>query len=535
MRAALGALVFAAAAIAGWAFRDDPYRADELWGQAVLRHRDSAYGSITWMAARDANSMQLRFFRGSEGDVCAFPAWSEYAALAEKDPRLAHLVPRGAPAPAAAPPGPEWPHHDWTPDPGTLTGTAYNALFPVGLLLNARLMEDAQRAAQAAGAPPEDAYRYARPRVLVVGLGPGSGIAMLAHHFPEASITVVDIDPVVLEMVEDHYPLMRWLTEQKTSDGRPRLRLVAQDARQYIRYQALRDAREHPWDLVVLDAFVAGGSIPSHLMTREFFAACSDLLGPDGVLLSNVNGAYGRARTPGAGKNARNKHLVLGGAIRSMRAAGFPDVYNVPLNRANETAATFRRDLIRNNITLASRAPLGPDRNAEGWRRVSAFVPYPELPVGRYVSRVVALMGGEHAIASPVLFEPLERAGAARAARGGPGRLAARRHARVGGSRRHRRGRAPRARRGGPAPGGMGAGAGGDDRPALRDRRGRARPREVRGQHRARQGPRAVLGDGPGRAGGGRAPRPVLRHHPRRSALHRQQAERRHLQQLTSR
>jgi SAM-dependent methyltransferase len=410
VRAALGALVFAAAAIAGWAFRDDPYRADELWGQAVLRHRDSAYGSITWMAARDANSMQLRFFRGSEGDVCAFPAWSEYAALAEKDPRLAHLVPRGAPAPAAAPPGPEWPHHDWTPDPGTLTGTAYNALFPVGLLLNARLMEDAQRAAQAAGAPPEDAYRYARPRVLVVGLGPGSGIAMLAHHFPEASITVVDIDPVVLEMVEDHYPLMRWLTEQKTSDGRPRLRLVAQDARQYIRYQALRDAREHPWDLVVLDAFVAGGSIPSHLMTREFFAACSDLLGPDGVLLSNVNGAYGRARTPGAGKNARNKHLVLGGAIRSMRAAGFPDVYNVPLNRANETAATFRRDLIRNNITLASRAPLGPDRNAEGWRRVSAFVPYPELPVGRYVSRVVALMGGEHAIASPVLFEPLERA-----------------------------------------------------------------------------------------------------------------------------
>ena len=93
---------------------------------------------------------------------------------------------------------------------GTLPNTRYVCLYPMGVLLNEPVMEKAG-----------GDIRKAAPNILVIGLGSGVGPAVFAHHFPEASITVVDIDKVVNEMVVDHYPFIDWLTTQKTSDGRP--------------------------------------------------------------------------------------------------------------------------------------------------------------------------------------------------------------------------------------------------------------------------------------------------------------------------
>ena len=36
-------------------------------------------------------------------------------------------------------------------------------------------------------------------------------IIAVAHHFPNASITVVDIDQVVIDMVREYYPMLDWL------------------------------------------------------------------------------------------------------------------------------------------------------------------------------------------------------------------------------------------------------------------------------------------------------------------------------------
>ncbi|MBA3683957.1 MAG: fused MFS/spermidine synthase [Planctomycetes bacterium] len=393
MKALIGLVLFAAAAAIGWAFQDDPYRfhAVDLAGdQAAVAHRDSAYSNITWVASEGGNYAQLRFFNRVEGGVCLSPTWGDLQDMAKQDDRLRHLVSAGMVAPKL--PDDTWPFA-LSPDPGTLANTRYVNLFPAAVLLNRRLMD---RAEQAAGGPAA-AYRAADPNILIVGLGSGIGIAVYAHHFPQAAITVVDIDQVVIDMVRDHYPLLRWLETQKTSDGRPRLRLVTQDARQYIRFAAKREAAERPFDVVVLDAYTSGSTIPPHLMTVEFFAQCGDILGTDGILLANIIGAY--ARPAGGG----NKHRVLGGALRSMRAAGLVHAHNMPVMSlpaappagmdTDETrrALAFNPADTRNNITLASRAPLGPRDNAPGWDRLRAFVPYPELPKDRFVSRMLGL------------------------------------------------------------------------------------------------------------------------------------------------
>lgn len=409
----LGGALFAAAATVGWVYRDDPIFMGEvgMLDLSVLSHKDSVYTSVTWVASRGGNLYQMRYFKRHQGEICLFPSWSDYAELAKKDPRLAHLVPEGTP-PAIAAPGPRWPYKEWTPDPGTLTRTPLHLIWPIGVLLNSRLMAEGLKEATAAGDSPENAYRYARPRILVIGVGPAASVAMFAHHFPQASVVSVDIDPVVVDMVNDYYPLVRWLGTQKTKDGFPRSEIVVQDGRQYVHYEARRAATAHPFDVVILDAYGAGGSIPSHLMTKEFYDDCAAVLPPDGILMSNTIGAYTQATTPGSVKNMRYKHLVLGGAFRTMRAAGLPEAYNLPVNkRAHRGPKAFRPDDIYNNITLASKAPVGPDTNPEGWARLRAFVPYPEFPVGTYVARFVALYDGDnHPISSKVDFVPMEKA-----------------------------------------------------------------------------------------------------------------------------
>lgn len=380
-----GALLGGIALVAGilWQDRHVRLRAPaQAADQAVLDHRDSAYTSMTWVASPSDGYLQLRFFDKIEGGWSLRPTWTELRAQASADPRLAHLVPSGS-APAPATPGPQWPSALPAPDPGTLPTSAYVRFFPIGVLLNQRLMT------AAAG----DAHRAA-PRILVVGLGSGVGIGVLAHHFPQAAITVVDIDQRVVDMVTDHVPLLRWLTTQRTTAGDARLRLVAKDARQFMRFDARREA--NPYDLVILDAYTAGSTIPSHLMTREFFAQAAAAMAADGIVLGNVIGSYeGR------------KRQVLGGTLRSLRAAGLDSALNVPV-LSWEPAGDFDAQSDRNNIVLASRSPIDARRNRAGWERLLAFIPYPELAIGSALSRQYLLSGEQERSSALVPAEAVD-------------------------------------------------------------------------------------------------------------------------------
>ena len=374
----------AGAAAIGFGFTAQHYLLNEVnypADQRVLSHRDSAYTAITWVATPGSNTLQLRFFDRVEGGVCLEPTWTMLAELGRSDPRLAHLVP-ATPQPPPAPGEATWPAHWPLPDPGTVNSSPYISLFPAGLLLNERLMAAAK-----------GDLRAATPRILIVGLGSGVGTAHLYHHCPQARITVVDIDTAVIGMVRDHYPLLRWLEQD-----RKQLTLVDRDARGYIRSVA-----PGSFDLIILDAYTAGSTIPPHLMTREFFAECATALHDDGILMANVIGSHGSRDR--AGILTGQQHKVLGGAIRSMRAARgsdgtllLPHLHCIPIfmaSQGKDDGRTFDASRSRNNMIVASRHVLDHKGYAAGWERLRTFVPVGELPTGRWVSEQYQLSSDE--------------------------------------------------------------------------------------------------------------------------------------------
>ncbi len=377
-----------AAIVAGWIFADNHYRLSSRGtasDQYALAHSESAYTSMTFVASPSENYLQLRFFANVEGGVCLRPTWADLCALKKPDgsPALPHLIPAGGHPAARAKPESSWPASVPPPDPGTLNHSAYISLFPFGLLLNQRLMAEA-------GPDP----RAAKARILVVGLGSGVGMAQLAHHFPDAAIAVVDIDQRVIDIVRAHYPLIDWLGTQKTSRGEPRLEFIARDARQFIRYDALeRKQAGKGFDLIILDAYTAGSTIPPHLMTREFFKYCGDALSDGGLVLANVIGSYGKEAKDGS--IVGTQHRTLGGAIRSMRAAGLIQTWNFPVvyrNHQGLSNFTEFMDESRNNIVIAARTPVDPKDNSAGWARLRAWVPFPELKPDVYTGSHLTLV-----------------------------------------------------------------------------------------------------------------------------------------------
>ncbi|MEK7414440.1 MAG: fused MFS/spermidine synthase [Planctomycetota bacterium] len=362
------ALVIASAAlVAGIKFNDQHYRLNQPYhpaDQVVIAHRDSPYTSMTWVESPSNNYRQLRFFDRVEGGVCLQPSWAEIAAM----PGLEHLRP-AAPVVAAG--------------MGTLNNSPYISFFPAGLLLNRD------------GVP-------TAPQVLIVGLGSGVGLAQLAHHFPQVAIDVVDIDVAVIAMVREHFPLLAWLETQKTAAGLPRLRFVANDARAYI-----RSRKGHGYHMVVLDAYTAGSTIPPHLMTLEFFAQTADTLAVGGVVLANIIGCYGEAAADGGVNGAA--HRVLGGALRSMRAANLPHAWCIPVMREREEPSKFDLSHQRNTIVIAAKHDISPRGCKAGWERLAAWVPFPQFATDRYVSQQIAVLAeigdGTRAWSS---FVPLE-------------------------------------------------------------------------------------------------------------------------------
>ncbi len=111
-------------------------------------------------------------------------------------------------------------------------------------------------------------------RILVIGLGGGTVPTALAQLFPDAKISVVEIDPAVVKAAEDYFDFRE--TENT--------RVIVSDGRVYTK-RAL--ARKERYDLIMLDAF-NGDYIPEHLMTREYLEETKQLLNPGAVLVANT-------------------------------------------------------------------------------------------------------------------------------------------------------------------------------------------------------------------------------------------------------
>jgi predicted membrane-bound spermidine synthase len=99
----------------------------------------------------------------------------------------------------------------------------------------------------------------------------GAGGFTLSHREPTNHYTYVDIDPAIKGIAEKHF-----LREPARGE------FIADDARRFVA------TTERRFAAVVVDVYSSHTSIPSHLVTREFWEGTRRVLEADGVMLANL-------------------------------------------------------------------------------------------------------------------------------------------------------------------------------------------------------------------------------------------------------
>lgn len=109
-------------------------------------------------------------------------------------------------------------------------------------------------------------------RVLLIGLGAGSLTKFLHRHRPEAKLTVVEIEPAVVAVAQQHFKL-------PAEDEQ--LRIEIGDGAEYV----MKKGR--PYDLILVDGFDAKARAGA-LDTLPFYLNCQARLSNQGLLVCNL-------------------------------------------------------------------------------------------------------------------------------------------------------------------------------------------------------------------------------------------------------
>jgi spermidine synthase len=116
-------------------------------------------------------------------------------------------------------------------------------------------------------------------KALVIGLGGGSVVKFLMHHFPDCEIDVVEYREDVINVAQQFF---------EVPDTHPKLHIHQGDGYRYAE-QLCRDSDLY-YDMVIVDAYDDVGMAES-VGAQAFFDACADLLNPDGVMSINLWGS----------------------------------------------------------------------------------------------------------------------------------------------------------------------------------------------------------------------------------------------------
>ncbi|HSI21260.1 MAG TPA: fused MFS/spermidine synthase [Verrucomicrobiae bacterium] len=119
-----------------------------------------------------------------------------------------------------------------------------------------------------------DSYFFPDPQnILVIGGAAYTYPKELLKRFPNAQVDVVEIDPGVTKLAQEHFNLV----------PDPRLTIIHEDGRTFL------NKNEKKYDLIFGDAF-RSVQIPFQLVTQEAFARIAAALTEDGVMIMNVIG-----------------------------------------------------------------------------------------------------------------------------------------------------------------------------------------------------------------------------------------------------
>ena len=118
-------------------------------------------------------------------------------------------------------------------------------------------------------------FKPAPAEIAMVGLGGGSLARFCHRHLPHTRMTVVEINPHVIELRERF---------EVPPDG-PRFKVLLDDGARFVANTLER------FDVLMIDAFDAE-RMPEALGTRRFYDDCADVLAPDGLLVANLHAAH---------------------------------------------------------------------------------------------------------------------------------------------------------------------------------------------------------------------------------------------------
>jgi spermidine synthase len=116
------------------------------------------------------------------------------------------------------------------------------------------------------------AYAPKVDSVLLMGLGGGVLTSYVGRFLADARIDSVEIDPGVIDTAKT------WFGITETE----RMRIVASDGRVFL------NRNRNLYDVALIDAYI-GGSVPFHLMTKEFYTLLKRRLAPGGAAVFNIH------------------------------------------------------------------------------------------------------------------------------------------------------------------------------------------------------------------------------------------------------
>lgn len=171
-------------------------------------------------------------------------------------------------------------------------------------------------------------------RMLLLGGGAYSFPRHLLATNPEATIDVVELDPGVTRLAEEHFGLV----------PDERLRIFHEDARTFL------NRNTHKYDAIFGDIFNAHYAVPFHVVTREAAQRVFDALSDDGVVIVNIITAI-------SGKKGRFLR-----AVRATYADVFPTVALFPLGSPNDAEGMQNVMLVaKKNGPLPDALPADPE------------------------------------------------------------------------------------------------------------------------------------------------------------------------------